>query len=512
MTLIKPRFNNNSLIFCFILALGAFLRFSFLGMGYNSDEGWLLKTALYPLPRLFSSLEQGNSVYPWLSPILLHFWMKISSGEIWVRSYFVIFGLALCVLIYLIARSTLDHTAARIAMLLSAISPLLIWSSRFIRSYIDYAFWNVLCVYFLLLMIRQGPNRRNCLGYVLSGAAALYTSHLSLLIILSQAVFMLISGPRFVLKKWAACQLSLLALCLPVFGLLIKQRSLATAINPVWQKMGFEIFGLNVGYYARSLLALFGMDTDFFSISYGSLGLSSALLAVIALICASIGGWILFKGSRLLKKSFSAAHPAGLLICLVGVSFVVFNFILTEFMNFTLQPEYFLPQHALFILLLAFLAGKLFKRNRNAGKIVLCAVSLVYAWRIPFALQPQFDTKRAYLYLKENAGETACVLLAKPTNTYIMDDPAIRTVIVHSVVKNDPLERYQRPDQVPEYREVIDGLKGCHDIIFYRVYGNDEILGMNEFIMKRLRENGFKQAGMRKFKRIDLITYERVKR
>ena len=80
--------------------------------------------------------------------------MRLVGSGFWVRGYFVLFGIGVCWLVYLIAKEYLDERLGRISLLLSVFSPLMIFTSQYARSYIDSAFWMLLSVLFMLKIIK----------------------------------------------------------------------------------------------------------------------------------------------------------------------------------------------------------------------------------------------------------------------------------------------------------------------------------------------------------------------
>ena len=67
--------------------------------------------------------------------ILLHFWMRLSSNEAWLRGLSVIFGLGSVFLTYILACRLYNRTTGLIAALLLTLSPLVINHSQEIRMY-----------------------------------------------------------------------------------------------------------------------------------------------------------------------------------------------------------------------------------------------------------------------------------------------------------------------------------------------------------------------------------------
>lgn len=495
------------LLFLLILVIAICLRFIYLDKGYNSDEGWLLRTAGLDLNKLIPFLEQGRSVYPPLSPFLLHFWLKLGISEVWVRGYFVLFGVALCILIYHLGKLFLNERFGMIAFFISAISPLLIWSSQFIRSYIDSAFWVILSIYFMLRILKGANFWRNSLGYVVSSAFALYSSYLNGLILISQSIFIFafyLKDLKF-LRRWMALQVLVGIIFIPCLSLLLKQLKLATAIDPKWSERGFQLFGINVGYHARSVAAAFGMDPDFLTMSPLTQKLNKIALVSLAglAFCAVI--WLFVSAIRNLKEFFKDKQLAWFFPVL-SISGLVLYDILVEVMNFPLQAEYFIPQHVLFLFVISAFVYSV-KENDKFKVLALSLISIVFILRFHGAIKPEFETKKAYNYLASCIKTSDCLLMVRNTNRYI-EPETFNIVLVYDYIQKDSDADYYKPLDERAKMMFSSIKKKYTDIWFYRSYGNDEILGANRLIMDWLKENGYTIEDVQKFRRIDVIHYK----
>lgn len=500
---------NRRLLFFIILFVVIFLRFFYLDKGYSSDEGWLLKTAQLDLDELIPFLSEGRSVYPPLSPFLLHFWANINDSEPWIRGYFVVFGISLCVLIYHLGKFYLDERFGLTAFFICAISPLLIWSSQFVRSYIDSAFWAILSVYFMMRILKGKNFWRNSLGYIFSSVLALYSSYLSVLILISQSIFVLtfyFKDLKF-LRRWLTLQFLIFAVFVPCLPLLLKQIKLATAINPQWSKRGFQLFGINFGYYARSIIATFGMDPGFLTTypltqkfsKFSLLGLAMASFCVII--------WVFLTALSNLKNIFREKQLIWFFPFISVLALILYDF-LVEVMNFPLQPEFFVPQHILFLFVISAVVYST-KGKHKLSVLMLALISLVFISRFQEAIKPEFETKKAYNYLASNIKTSDCLLMVRNTNRYI-EPHAFNIVIMYDYMQRESDADYYKPlDKRAE--AALSGLKDKYKIVwFYRTYSNDEILGANRLIMDWLEGNGYGIEDVQKFRRIDVVRYKRL--
>lgn len=502
-------FKNKRILFFIVLFIAIGLRLFYLDKGYNSDEGWLLKAAALDTEKLIPFLGEGRSVYPPLSPFLLHLWIKLGNSEVWVRSYFVLFGVALCGLVYFLGKSYLDERFGLIAFLIAAFSPLLIWSSQFIRSYIDSAFWAVLSTYFMLKLLDGKNFLRFSLGYIFASSAALYSSYLNVLILISQSIFILIfylKDLKF-LKKWIILQAFVIIIFIPCLVLLLKQAKLATAIDPKWSERGFQILGLNIGYYARSIAALFGIDPNFLTAYSLTQKLSKYALLGLAALSFCIISWIFVTALQNLGKILKDRRRVWF-FPLISISALILYDTLVEVMNFPLQTEYFVPQHVLFLFVLSALVYPS-RRVVKVNPLALALISVIFILRFQDAVKPEFETKRAYNYLANNVSTSDCLLMVRNTNRYI-DLKAFNAEIMYGYIKKDSDADYYRPLDENAKAALSNVKEKYKNIWFYRAYGNDEILGANRLIMNWLQENGYVIESVQKFKRIDLVRYKRT--
>jgi len=498
------------ILFFVILALVMLLRIIGIDKGYNSDEGWLLKTAQLELGQLIPFLGEGRSVYPPLSPSLFHLWMKVSDSEVWLRCYFVLFGSLLCVVIFLIGRIYKDERFGLSVFFLSAVSPLLIWSSQFIRSYIDSAFWITLSTYFMLKILKDKGSLVNCAGYIISSSLALYSSYLNILILVSQSTYVLvfyIRNWRF-LRKWIALKAIIAVTFIPCLFLLLKQMKLATAIDAKWSERGFQIMGFSVGYYARSVAAIFGMDPSFLAIQ--SLAKSLNRVSLILLAVLAIGAAIFVLVRALNNFRAEGSNSNGRLIWFfpfISLFALLLYVFLVEFRNYPLQPEYFIPQHILFLFVIASFILPV-KKGARLNRVVFILIALTFVFRFPEAIKPEFETKRAYKYLTSNFEESSLLLLTRKTNRYLTNEEFNIFDLQSFIEKNSDADYYRPLNQ--RAKDMLMQLKSRYkDIWFHRVYGNDEILGANGMIIKWLKSNGYREVDVQKFRRIDLIRYRR---
>lgn len=500
---------KGKILFFIILFVAISLRLVNLDKGYSSDEGWLLRASEAKAGELIPFLSKGRSVYPPLSPFLLGLWRSFGNNEIWVRSYFVSFGIALCLLVYFLGKFLNGAKFGLLVFFIAAVSPLLIWASQFIRSYADSSFWVILSAFFLVKLLKDGFSFNNILGYILASTVSLYSSYLNIIILFAYNLAVLAlyfhRGINF-LRKWFYLQLVIGLMFLPCLSLFLKQSALATAIDVKWGERGFNILGINIGYYARGVAALFGMDPAFLALTSFRGDHSLWFLCALAALAFSIMVYFSIKGISNLRKICQEKRIA-LFFPVASILSLLIYIILVEVKHFPLQPEYLIAPHILFL----FVVASALYSSKNASKInyvVLGIVSLAMLLRFGEAVKPEFDTKKSAIYLSKNTRPQDCILLVRNTNHYITPDKFRLFNMSSFLNKGSDADIYEPLSD--SAKDFLLGIKTQHENIwFYRLYGNDEILGANKLIMDWLFVNGYVIEETEKMRMVDIIKYQR---
>ncbi len=259
-----------------ILLLGFGLRLHRLGdQPIWWDEGhaiWAARQSLYQATQI-----TAGDVHPPLYLWLLNGWLRLSGdGEFSVRYLSLIGGMLTVALIYVVARRLSGRRAALLAALLLSTARFHIWWSQEARMYVWAAFFGLLSVYWFT-RLREG-SLRAWWGYVLSGAAALYTLYLSTLILLIQNLFVALTlwhkpRRRHTLFIWMLSQLGILVFYTPWLYLALPRIRHDTAhasfsMAQVWQLFGTVLTTGISTYLERytvllilfALLALAGLE------------------------------------------------------------------------------------------------------------------------------------------------------------------------------------------------------------------------------------------------------------
>ena len=498
-----------TIFFWLILTLVIGLRFLNVDRGLSGDEGWLFKAAQLDLKDLGNYLKFAiGSLFPPLSPILLHFWMKVSSHEIWVRSYFILFGTGLSVLMYYLGRLYIHRRLGLWVFFLSACSPLLISMSQLIRSYIDTAFWMLLSVYCLLRMVKLGFSWKRGWGYVLSSLLALYSGYISAFVLLGQNIFVLIfyfRDFRFI-KRWLCMQLITLCLFLPCLYWVYYQTSHITAMSTDWSQRGFIVLGLKLGLYARGIAASLGLDPWFLTLTSLREQFETWQLLGLAGMAFGLLVWFAIKAVGRLKATFQSRRLIWF-FPLILLGSLLIHALLVEVIHFPVTGEYFIVPHVLVLMIMAAVFSKT-ELKPKLEWIAFMGLMSFFILRIPEAVKPEWEVKKASHYLIRKAGDGACLLAVSDPDKYgYLRQKAFQVIMMQPYLKSDSVSRNYGPlDQKAE--QILRDVKQRYkEVWFHRKYGNDEILKGNKLIMDWLKQNDYKIQSTQRFKRIDIVYY-----
>ncbi len=146
------------------------------------DEAWAATLAVKPISQIIKIVATDTS--PPFYYLLLHGWMKIfGSSEIAIRSLSFLFFLGTVLTVYLIARYLWGRKTGILAALLAFTNPFLFTYAFEGRMYSLLVLTSTLSIYFFL--------KKNRLGFILATAAALYTHHFSLFIVIFEGLWVI---------------------------------------------------------------------------------------------------------------------------------------------------------------------------------------------------------------------------------------------------------------------------------------------------------------------------------
>jgi len=182
-----------------IVVLAAFLRFFRIGaQSLWYDEFVTTDVINRPLRQVPRAVAEREGTPP-LYYVLVWGWHRLfGSTDAAVRSFSALVGVALIPVVYaIVLQLGLSRRAARIAALLAAVNPMLVWYSQEARAYSLVAFLSALSVLFFVRSLSRG-NTADVALWALTSAAATTTHYYALLLVAAEATWLLLagSGPR----------------------------------------------------------------------------------------------------------------------------------------------------------------------------------------------------------------------------------------------------------------------------------------------------------------------------
>ena len=184
---------RNLLVFLFVLALAAFLRFYLLdGQSFWNDEGNSARIAERSL-QLITEGAAGD-IHPPLYYYLLHIWCGVfGSSEFALRSLSAVLGVLLVGLTFLIGRKAFSVGVGLLAAFLATINPFQIYYSQEARMYLLLAVIGAAATFFLLRLLEDWSRRAWGSGIRDQGSdrrrSALIIDHCSLIILYALGLY-----------------------------------------------------------------------------------------------------------------------------------------------------------------------------------------------------------------------------------------------------------------------------------------------------------------------------------
>lgn len=498
----QARFHRETLGAALLLMLAAGLRLVNLDRGITGDEVILFRLAGRPLAEIYGAV-MAQEIYSPLGAYLLHLWMALGgASEVWVRLYFVLFGLGLCAVVYCLGREVLGSRGALLALAIAAISPLLIAMSQYIRNYVDGSFWSALGLVALVRIWRGQAGRRAWLLYAGATLIAFYTFYFTLLV---WAAVILWLGWRLwwdarPWKHWAAVHAAMAAGMVPGFLMALYQVPYnAYGLRFNWTKTGFQVGGLHIGVLGRNLLALLGFDPAF-----GFPGISRLLpvwaLAMLLAAVLAISATVFWSGWRRLQ---AGGVPGGASFCMVVALFpLVVAQATGELGGVFPHAKYFLVPHVVFLLIMVSAVLALPRRGLAVAACIF--LSLAYVSRLEAVYEPDYDARRTERYIATIQAPDTIVLQLGPLP--VAPRSGLLGLDLQRLVPYDfDTARYRVADR----RNLDAALAGFHRVVYVRMYSNQEVFGGNAAILDYLATRGFALEHTERFKSIDVMSFAR---
>ena len=507
----KQKFHSSLLILLILLVTASFLRTLNLNKEFNGDETILVERMKLDFNQMVTTIKQKD-VYPPLTYILVYHWMKINRSIVWIRLYFVFFGVGVCLLIYLLGKEYLGLKSARIALLLATFSPLLIYASQYARSYIDSAFWMLLSSLFMLKIVKRKDRLVNWAGYIISAALSLYTFYFSALLILAQLIYVTIfksKDKKFILKWYFAVLMTGLIFA-PWLPSALRQFNNASSIVYDWSSKGFNLGPFRFGLYTRNIVALVGLDPYFMYFRQEiSKYFSRPILIICVLLCFSGFIYFLYLSLQYLKIKFQ--QDKALIWFFFFITFIplLVSWALAGFLNTLPNARYLVAFHAFFLISISILIYNLWEKSALKGIICIAFILTIFTFRIPGAISSEFDTKKAISFLESKLSANDCLICIRCPSEKIASNITASIINIKNYLKlNEKSSEYivLFPDQWKRLKQKTSTFK---TIWFYRVYGNVEVFGANRILDDWLKNEGYEIEAVKKFKNIDIIAYEK---
>jgi len=190
--------------------------------GFWIDELFSIRDADQSLIDVYQSTQFRPLYY-----LLLSGWMRLGSGDAWLRSLSVIFAVIAVFLIYRLGRRIAGETEGLIAAALLSTSPLFVNHAQEVRMYALSLCMGLAGTLFLadaLLSDRtQQPKQKTIAGWALFRLLAIYTVPLNLMLLIPDGLLILLRfrQERRVLIKFAGWLTLLLVLWLPAIATLL---------------------------------------------------------------------------------------------------------------------------------------------------------------------------------------------------------------------------------------------------------------------------------------------------
>lgn len=491
-----------------LFALALSLRCVGIGRPFSGDEGVTVKISFSSGADVIGKLI-NEDIYPPLTYLAVHMMSGINGSPLFIRLYFVFFGMCLCLLVYVFARRLFNEKAALIALAIAALSPLLIFSSQYVRSYADSAFWMLLSSYIIYEIWRGSDRAPLWAAYVISATLAVYTFYFSVLMIAAHGLFIL-AGYRknmLVALKWAAAAIVVFALFMPWAPYAIRQLKNASIFLYDWSDKGIAIGPFKLGLFLRNLVAIAGFD-PYFLVTRG--GVTSGIPRNIALSAALLALACMFSAAVFLYRVFSDAikkkrEELAFILCVAFVP-VAIAWLLAVFFVILPNARYLASFHAALIIASSLVIYNIFEKNRLAGLVVLAAIALMFLSRLPLVTSPEYDSKNASVYLEQKcaAGDVIACAESVPEG---FDDGRL-AMFGQYMGLNDRKNEYVILAE-KGFSDAVASLSVHGKVWFYRVHGNVEVFGANDIIEKSLLKAGYSVKSVKRLKNIDVMEFSK---
>lgn len=181
---------NRKRDYILILIIGAlaFLEMVAIHREVLFDEALSIYSARQPLKELLSFTLRSADAQPPLFAFLLHFLLKISYSEIWLRAFSLLCSLLIAFTVYKLAKLIFGDFVGLLACSLTAFSEPLIFYTTQIRSYGIWILCSVASAYFFLKAL-ESSSLKNIFLYIIATTLSIYFHYYGLGVLSVEAIF-----------------------------------------------------------------------------------------------------------------------------------------------------------------------------------------------------------------------------------------------------------------------------------------------------------------------------------
>lgn len=458
-----------------ILILATILRLINLDQSLWLDEA---TQAILSQNSIYSIIfQRGVDFHPPLSYLIMHFWIKIGAFEIWLRIPSVIFGILTVWLTYKLAMNIFNKKIAMLATFFMAINPYHIYYSQEVRMYSPAAFFGLLSVFFLNLLLVKKQIHYS-ISYILSTSALIYTHYDGVFLIFAQLLFALLFF-RSRIKMFFLNQSAILILYIPWIPQLIiqlKNGLSASDYLPGWENI------LTLPFYKA-------IPLTFIKFSFGRIDLdySMPFIVLITMILITIL-LVLIRSFRNLKDVNYKLIAFWLFIPVISSLIISFKIPLNQ----PFRILYVIPAFCILLSLGIVSFGKL--KNLFVGILLIISLSglVLYLGNPKYQRE---DWRGASKFILKNINENSQVIFAwpqpfSPYTWYAKDKNGL------GVVTKFPAERSEIKDKLYNLEQ------------FKKVYVFEYLQDLSdpqENVQKVIEEKGFKKVKVYDFQGVGFI-------
>jgi uncharacterized membrane protein len=158
-----------------------------------------------PLQRMYNANQPAVDVvmhnedlrHPFLSFLVLHFFLKIGQSEIYAIMPSVLFGLCALILFYILLRQFYDKYISFILSLIITTNPLFLYYCVEVGGYTLFLALTLLSMILFNKLINDKPRLIHLIAYIITCTLMMYVHYFATIIIFCQGMYILISGRIF---------------------------------------------------------------------------------------------------------------------------------------------------------------------------------------------------------------------------------------------------------------------------------------------------------------------------